>query len=89
MAVFGVCANRCSTSVKLISSLNGFCMADFSKKLKKLLSNAGCYLDKQGKGDHSTWFSPINGRRFTVDDCIKSRHTANEVLKQAGLQKSF
>lgn len=64
-------------------------MADYSGKLKKLLKNAGCYFEKRGKGDHDTWYSPLSERRFTVDDCIKSRHTANEALKQAGLDKAF
>jgi hypothetical protein len=30
-----------------------------------------------------------NGCRFVVDDNIKSRHTANAVLKQEGLPKYF
>ena len=34
-------------------------------------------------------YSPITGRSFPVDSRIKSRHTANEVLKQAGLEKQF
>jgi hypothetical protein len=85
----GVCAIRANASMKLTSNLNGLRMADYSKKLKKILSANGCRFDKTGKGDHDTWFSPINGRRFTVDDCIKSRHTANEALKQAGIEKQF
>ena len=31
----------------------------------------------------------ITGVRFPVDHKIKSRHTANAVLKQAGLPKEF
>lgn len=58
-------------------------------RLKKLLIEAGCYFDRQGKGDHEIWFSPITQRRFVVDSAIKSRHTANAVLKQAGLSKAF
>lgn len=58
-------------------------------KLKKLLVNAGCNLERQGKGDHEIWYSPITDRRFVVDNSIKSRHTANAVLKQAGLPKNF
>ena len=42
---------------------------------------------REGKGDHEIWFSPITGIRFVVDHSIKSRHTANAVLKQAGLPK--
>jgi hypothetical protein len=44
---------------------------------------------RQGRGDHEIWQSPVNGRRFTVDNNIKSRHTANAVLKQAGIPKAF
>jgi hypothetical protein len=35
------------------------------------------------------WFSPITGRHVTVPRSTKSRHTANDVLKQAGLPKAF
>lgn len=61
----------------------------FTPKLKKLLSEAGCNLERQGKGDHEIWYSPLTERRFVVDNAIKSRHTANAVLKQAGLPKAF
>lgn len=61
----------------------------FTPQLKKLLLEAGCNFERQGKGDHEIWYSPIANRRFVVDNSIKSRHTANAVLKQAGLPKSF
>jgi len=64
-------------------------MSDYSKKLKKALRDAGCNFERQGKGDHEIWFSPITEIRFVVDNSIKSRHTANAVLKQAGLPKGF
>lgn len=64
-------------------------MSDYAKDLKKYLKKAGCYFDRQGKGDHEIWFSPITQIRFVVDTQIKSRHTANAVLKQAGLPKQF
>jgi hypothetical protein len=63
--------------------------ASFTPELKKILSEAGCYLERQGKGDHEIWYSPIANRCFVVDGSIKSRHTANGVLKQAGLDKEF
>lgn len=63
-------------------------MAGYTRELKKILKKAGCKFDRQGKGDHEIWITP-NGKRFTVDSDIKSRHTANEVLKQAGLEKEF
>lgn len=64
-------------------------MADYAPEVKRLLREAGCYPVRQGKGDHEIWFSPITGRKFVVDSKIKSRHTANAVLKQAGLPKKF
>jgi hypothetical protein len=64
-------------------------MASYTRDVKKLLRKAGCTLYRQGAGDHEIWESPINGRRFTVDGKIKSRHTANGTLEDAGLPKAF
>ena len=64
-------------------------MADYSDALKRLLLAAGCTFRRPGKGDHEIWFSPITMRSFPVDYSIRSRHTANGVLKQAGLEKAF
>jgi hypothetical protein len=61
----------------------------FTPELKQRLAEAGCTFERQGKGDHEIWYSPISDRRFVVDGTIKSRHTANAVLKQAGLPKFF
>lgn len=35
------------------------------------------------------WFSPIANRGITVDNKILSRHTANSILKDAGIGKKF
>jgi len=64
-------------------------MASYLKLLKELLETAGCSYHRPGKGDHEIWYSPITKRHFTVDHGVKSRHTANETLKQAGLPKAF
>jgi len=64
-------------------------MADFALELKRILKAAGCYFVRQGKGDHEIWYSPITNVYFVVDQKIRSRHTANAVLKQAGLAKKF
>jgi hypothetical protein len=64
-------------------------MNSLTPELKRLLQEAGCRFIRQGRGDHEIWESPISGIRFTVDNAIKSRHTANAVLKQAGLPKRF
>ncbi|MBF0137120.1 MAG: type II toxin-antitoxin system HicA family toxin [Magnetococcales bacterium] len=64
-------------------------MSDFSRTLKELLRQSGCEFYRPGKGDHEIWFSPITNCYFPVDHKILSRHTANGVLKQAGLPKAF
>lgn len=64
-------------------------MGDYSRPLKRHLKEAGCRFERQGKGDHEIWYSPITNIRFVVDNQILSRHTANAVLKQAGLPKRF
>jgi hypothetical protein len=63
--------------------------SNYSASIKKLLVAAGCRYIRRGKGDHDIWFSPLTNKSFPVDGTIKSRHTANAVLKQAGLPKSF
>jgi hypothetical protein len=53
-------------------------MADnYTPRVKRLLKKADCRFVRQGRGDHEIWESPINGRRFMVDNSIKSRHLAN------------
>jgi hypothetical protein len=64
-------------------------MATYTPKLKEILLAHGCTFDRPGRGDHEIWYSPITNRRFPVDHKILSRHTANAVLKQAGIPKQF
>ena len=59
----------------------------FDHELHRLLRNAGCGHVRDGR--HPIYYSPITNRRFPVPVGIRSRHTANEVLKQAGLPKAF
>ena len=64
-------------------------MSDFTPGLIKLLRKSGCSFVRNGKGDHQIWHSPITEINFTVDSKIKSRHTANGTLKQAGVKFKF
>jgi hypothetical protein len=64
-------------------------MASYTAKVKDILRAQGCYFERPGRGDHEIWYSPITQRRFPVDGKILSRHTANAVLKQAGIAKQF
>lgn len=64
-------------------------MDGFTPELKRLLLACGCTFVRPGRGDHEIWFSPVTRVNFVVDGRIKSRHTANAVLRQAGLPKHF
>ena len=57
-------------------------------ELAKLLKQAGWRKTEGGKGSHEKWRHSPSGRAIIVPRS-KSRHTANEVLKQAGLPKAF
>ncbi|WP_298021649.1 type II toxin-antitoxin system HicA family toxin [uncultured Parasphingopyxis sp.] len=58
----------------------------YTRKLKALLREHGCEFVRHGKGDHEVWRSPHATRPFVVDGTIISRHIANAVLKQAGIE---
>lgn len=64
-------------------------MGGYYRQLVRLLRDHGCTFVRQGRGDHEVWRSPISERYFVVDRQVKSKHTANETLKQAGLEKAF
>jgi predicted RNA binding protein YcfA (HicA-like mRNA interferase family) len=59
------------------------------RELTKLLLDAGCTFVRQVKGSHEIWFSPITHRKFVVPKNTIMVHTANGVLKDAGLSKVF
>ncbi|WP_411570313.1 type II toxin-antitoxin system HicA family toxin [Pectobacterium cacticida] len=58
-------------------------------KLTELLLAANCNFDRQGKGSHEIWYSPLTNKKFSVPFSVVSPHTANGILKQAGLPKHF
>ena len=64
-------------------------MADYENDVRKVLAASGCTFVRHGKGDHDIWYSPITGRNITVDGKIKSRHTANAIMRQAGIEHRF
>ncbi len=64
-------------------------MKDYAKAVRAFLSQHGCLFVRHGKGDHDVWSSPVSQRHVSVPARIKSRHTANAILKQAGLDKAF
>lgn len=64
-------------------------MADYYRDVIRLLRDAGYEFKRPGRGDHEIWWNPRSGRRITVDRKLKSKITANEILKDAGLPKAF
>ncbi len=64
-------------------------MAEYEKKLRQILTENKCVFVRRGKGDHDIWCSPITNKNITVDTKIKSRYTANAVLKQSGIDYHF
>ena len=61
----------------------------FECGLKCGLRDNGCSFVRTAKGSHELWYSPIVERHVVVPTGIYSRHTANAILKQAGVGKVF
>ena len=59
------------------------------RDLTKLLKAGGCTYVRAGKGSHEIWYSPMTNKNIPVPSSIVNRHTANAILKQAGLPKAF
>lgn len=64
-------------------------MAEYEKAVREILTQNRCTFLRHGKGDHDIWYSPITQRSVTVDTKIKSRHTANAIMKQSGIDFRF
>ena len=64
-------------------------MANFYRDLVAILRANGFQFLRAGKGSHEIWVNPATNRQVTIPRTTKSRHTANDVLKQAGLPKQF
>ena len=64
-------------------------MAEYEKAVREILLQNGCFFVRRGKGDHDIWYSPLTQRHITVDGKIKSRHTANAIMKQSGIAHRF
>ncbi|MDO4938745.1 MAG: type II toxin-antitoxin system HicA family toxin [Lachnospiraceae bacterium] len=64
-------------------------MAEYEKRVREIMLKNGCCFVRHGKGDHDIWYSPITKRHVTVDGKIKSRQTANAIMKQSGITHHF
>ena len=61
---------------------------DFYPELTAFLHAAGWRRAENAKGSHEKWRHPEIAHALIVPRS-KSRHTANSILKQAGLPKAF
>jgi predicted RNA binding protein YcfA (HicA-like mRNA interferase family) len=61
----------------------------FDRDIWAAPTEAGCRFVRPGKGSHEIWWSPIVEKHVTVPANCVSRHTANAVLRQAGLPRRF
>ncbi len=73
----------------MIDSVPGDAMPkDYYPQLAALLHAAGWRRAVNAKGSHEKWRHPDRAHVVIVPRS-KSRHTANSVLRQAGLPKAF
>lgn len=59
-------------------------MNGYEKLVKEQLLKHGYRLVRTGKGSHEIWASE-QGTAVTVNHDCKSRHTANSIMKAAGI----
>ncbi|MCL2107934.1 MAG: type II toxin-antitoxin system HicA family toxin [Oscillospiraceae bacterium] len=64
-------------------------MAEYEKKVREVLKENGYFFERHGKGDHDIWFNPEIQKSVSVDGKIKSRHSANGILKEAKIDFRF
>lgn len=62
-------------------------MNGYEKLVKDILKKHGFWDNGTGKGSHQVW---TNGKlKVAVNYACKSRHTANRILKDAGIDHRF
>jgi hypothetical protein len=64
-------------------------MAEYEKKVREVLRQNGYVFHHHGRGDHDIWFQESSSKKVTVDSKIKSRHMANQIMKEAGIHYHF
>jgi predicted RNA binding protein YcfA (HicA-like mRNA interferase family) len=64
-------------------------MAEYEKKVREVLKQHGFVFHHHGKGDHDVWFKGSGNIKVTVNGKIKSRHMANQIMKEAGIDHRF
>jgi predicted RNA binding protein YcfA (HicA-like mRNA interferase family) len=63
-------------------------MNGYENAVKEILLKNGWIFGRQAKGSHEYWLKP-NCKPITVPKNCKSRHTANAIMKAAGIDHKF
>lgn len=61
----------------------------FYRDLCKILKMHGFSFYRMGKGSHEIWWNEETKQSLTVPENLKSRHTANAILKQANISQKL
>ena len=64
-------------------------MEDFYREITALLRANGFARQEGGKGSHEKWFNDVTRRLVIVPRNLKSRHTANGILKSAQINRKL
>jgi len=64
-------------------------MAEYEKKVREILEQNGYSFHHHGRGDHDIWFNGQLNIKVSVDSKIKSRHMANQIMKEAKIIYHF
>ncbi|MEM0899434.1 MAG: type II toxin-antitoxin system HicA family toxin [Pseudomonadota bacterium] len=64
-------------------------MGSLYKDVTRLLSANGFSHLRSAKGSHEIWSSSETGKKLTVPRNLRSRHTANAILKSANIEKKL
>ena len=62
------------------------------RKLTRQLKQLGCQFVRQGKGSHTIWINPENGKKTTIPDWGSqdlSKGTLQKILKDLGVSLSL
>ncbi len=63
-------------------------MNGYAAQVKAALAQHGWKILRSGKGSHEVWIGPSD-KTVSVNHVCKSRHTANAIMKAAGIKLKF
>jgi len=64
-------------------------VAGYYRQVTDLLTEHGWKFHRAGKGSHEIWWNPATGEKQSVPSNLTKRHTANGILKDAGIEKKL